>query len=162
MDSVHESDVDGERTARGEAVFERQQLGEAAGSEQLGCSVYAVPAGKHTWPYHYHTANEEAVFVLDGEGELRGPDQARVALQPGTYVALPAGPEGAHQIENTGDEPLRYLAISTMADPDVLVYPDSEKIGVMAGQPPGGDADERHVSAYFRREDAVDYWEHET
>ena len=42
-------------------------------------------------------------------------------------------------------------------DPDVTVSPDSEKIGVYAGSPPGGEA-ERDVSGYYRRDDDVDYW----
>jgi uncharacterized cupin superfamily protein len=82
-------------------------------------------------------------------------------LEPGDYVALPTGDDGAHRVSNTGDEPLQYLAISTMRDPDVLVYPDSGKVGVYAGAPPGGDEEERVVSAYFHEDDAVDYWEGE-
>jgi uncharacterized cupin superfamily protein len=162
MDTVHEDDVDRERQEQGDIVFERRQLGDAAGGEQLGTSLHEVPPGKRTWPYHYHTANEEAIYVLDGTGTLRGPDDERVALEPGVYATFPAGPDGAHQIENTGDAPLRFLAISTMVEPEVLVYPDSEKVGVMAGQPPGGDEDERLVDAYFRADDAVDFWTGET
>ncbi len=158
MDTIHEDDVDPEYQERGEIAFERRQLGDAGGADKLGTSLHEVPPGKHTWPYHYHTANEEALYVLDGEGTLRGPDDERVPLEAGVYATFPTGPEGAHQVENTGTEPLRFLAISTMIEPEVLVYPDSEKVGVMAGQPPGGDEDERDVNAYFRDADAVDFW----
>lgn len=44
-----------------------------------------------------------------------------------------------------------------MNEPDVTVYPDSEKIGVFVGLPPGG-RDARSVHGYYRRDDAVDYW----
>lgn len=161
METVHEGDVDAETTERGDVAFERRQLGDATDAEGLGCSRYEIPPGKRAWPYHYHSANEEAVYVLAGTGEMRGPGDEWVDLEPGTFASLPPGPDGAHQIANTGEELLAYLAISTMRDPDVLVYPDSEKIGVVAGQPPGGDSDERHVDAYFRRGDAVDYWDGE-
>jgi hypothetical protein len=43
----------------------------------------------------------------------------------------------------------------------VLGYPDSEKVGVYAGTPPGGDESERVLSGFFREEDAVDFWEGE-
>ena len=70
---------------------------------------------------------------------------------------FPASAAGAHRLHNDGDDPLRYLALSTMRDPDVTVYPDSEKIGVYAGSAPGGES-ERDVSGYYRRDDDVDYW----
>jgi hypothetical protein len=47
-----------------------------------------------------------------------------------------------------------------MVEPDVTVYPDSGKIGVYAGAPPGGDGD-RSVDGYWRRADDVSYWDGE-
>jgi len=47
--------------------------------------------------------------------------------------------------------------VSTMVEPDVTVYPDSGKVGVFVGAPPGGEGD-RPVHGYYRHEDAVDYW----
>ena len=41
----------------------------------------------------------------------------------------PTGPATAHQIINTSEAPLRYLAISPRADAEVCEYPDSGKIG---------------------------------
>ncbi|WP_435126575.1 cupin domain-containing protein [Halobaculum sp. D14] len=157
MPVVNEEDVEWTETTRGEDVaFRRKRLGAAADGDDIGCSLYELPQGKRAWPYHYHTANEEALYVLDGDGLLRL-DGDQHDIRAGDYVALPADESGAHRVVNDGDRPLRYLAVSTMRDPDVLVYPDSEKVGVMAGAPPGGDGD-RDVDAYFRRGDAVDYW----
>lgn len=158
MDTIHSTDLSWDETERGDRHFRRKQLGGATDHEQLGCSLYEIPPGKRGWPYHYHTANTEAIYVLAGEGELRGPEDEPETLESGVYAAFPAGPDGAHEIENTGEEPLKYLAVSTMVEPEVLRYPDSDKVGVMAGEPPGGDSDERLVSAYFQRTDAVDYW----
>ncbi|WP_132058180.1 cupin domain-containing protein [Halorussus amylolyticus] len=157
---VSEDDFEWTTTERGDTEFRRKQLGRAAGSEELGCSLYELPPGKAAWPYHFHTGNEEAVYVLSGSGTVRTPD-GETTLSPGTYVALPAGEDGAHRIRNDGDDPLRYLAVSTMNDPDVMGYPDSGKVGVHAGAPPGGPTEERVFSAYFREADAVDYWEGE-
>lgn len=161
MDAVHESEVESTVAERDGFAFERRKLGGATDGEALGCSLYVVPPGERAWPYHYHTANEEAIYVLAGAGELRGPDDERVPLEPGTYASFPAGPDGTHGVHNTGDEPLRYLAMSTMVDPDVLVYPDSSKVGVVVGAPPGGDEDERTLTKYFREADEVGYWDGE-
>ena len=51
--------------------FRRKQLGKAAGGEKLGCGLYEVPPGRAAWPYHYHLANGEALYVLEGSDTLR-------------------------------------------------------------------------------------------
>ncbi|MFC7071410.1 cupin domain-containing protein [Halobaculum lipolyticum] len=161
MNRVDADDLDWDDTDRGGSVgWRRKRLAAAAGGEQVGCSLYELPPGKRAWPYHYHAANEEALYVLAGEGTLRHAD-GTAPLREGDYVALPAGAEGAHRVINDGEDTLRYLAVSTMRDPEVLVYPDSDKVGAISGAAPGGDG-ERDVDAYFRRGDAVDYWDGET
>jgi len=150
-----------EWTTQGDGKMEvrRKQLGEATDSDKLGCSLYELPAGKKSWPYHYHTANEEAIYVLAGSGTLRADDE-RVDLTAGDYVSFPANASGAHRIINDSDETLRYLAVSTMNEADVTIYPDSEKFGVYVGSPPGG-REERSFEGYYEQESAVDYWKGE-
>jgi uncharacterized cupin superfamily protein len=157
---VNEADLDWDAVEQEETSFRRKRLAAAAGGEELGCSLYELPPGKKSWPFHFHTGNEEAIYVLAGTGQLRTADGVE-SLDSGDYVAFPTGTEGAHRVVNDGDAPLRYLALSTMNDPDVTVYPDSGKIGVYAGAAPGGD-DPRTVDGYYRRDDDVDYWLDET
>lgn len=142
-----------------DAAWGRKQLGEAADGEAVGCSLYELPPGERSWPYHYHTANEEALYVLSGRGTLRLDDETH-PLREGDYAAFPADASGAHRVVNDGDETLRYLVVSTMREPDVTVYPDSEKFGVYVGSPPGG-RERRSLSGYYRIDDAVDYWDGE-
>lgn len=137
----------------------RKQLGAAAGGRQIGCSLFEIPPGKRSFPFHYHLANEEALYILEGQGTLRLGEK-ETPVGPGDYVALPTGPETAHQLINGGTGPLRYLAISTMIEPDVLVYPDSKKFGLMAGAAPGGEKEKRTLLAYVP-DVRVDYWEGE-
>ena len=47
--------------------------------------------------------------------------------------------------------------VSTMREPDVTVYPDSEKFGVYVGAPPGDDGD-RSLEGYYPMDADVDYW----
>jgi len=159
MGKTNVDDLEWTETDRGETTFARKQLAEAAGGEDIGCSLYELPAGSRSWPYHYHTANEEALFVLSGTGTLRL-DGETVPFETGDYVALPADEDGAHRVVNDSERPLRYLAVSTMVEPDVTVYPDSERVGIFVGSPPGG-REERPVHGYFREDDAVDYWREE-
>jgi uncharacterized cupin superfamily protein len=154
---ANEADLDWNEYDHGETAFRRKELSSAAGADELGCSLYELPVGKRSWPYHYHTANEEAIFVLDGEGTLRTADGEQ-SLRSGDFVTLPADEEGGHQIVNDGDEPLRYLMVSTMNEPDVTVYPEMEKFGVFVGAPPGG-RDERSFHGFYNIDDDTDYWE---
>ncbi len=160
MGRVNRRDVDWEETDRGAAGWRRKRLGDAAGGEALGCSLYELPPDRRSWPYHYHAANEEALFVLEGTGTLRLAGES-VPLSPGDYAALPADERGAHRVVNDGDEPLRYLVVSTMVEPDVTVYPDSGKLGVFAGAAPGATG-ERVLERFYRLDDAVGYWDGET
>lgn len=155
-----EDDLAWQEVDRGNARYRRKQLGAADGGEQLGCSLYELPLGGASFPYHYHTGNEEALYVLAGSGTLRL-DGDEHAVEAGDFAALPADESGAHRIRNDGDQPLRYLLVSTMNEPDAMVYPDSGKVGVVAGAPPGGPKDDRTLEAFFRLEDAVDYWDGE-
>jgi hypothetical protein len=73
-------------------------------------------------------AREAAMFVLEGEGMLRIGDDT-VPIRAGDYATFPVGPRFAHQVQNTGAAPLRYLAMSTLHSTEVVGYPDSKKLG---------------------------------
>jgi len=156
---VNEADLDWTDHDHGDRTFKRKQIGDAAGGEKLGASLYAVPPGKRLWVRYYHEGNEEAIFVQAGTGTLwLGPDAEEHTLKPGDYVALPAGEESAHEIE-AGESELRLLMVSTMEEPDITVYPDREMVGLYAGSPPGGEKADRTLSTYLDRNAEKEYWE---
>lgn len=109
--------------------FGRLRLGRALGAQKLGASVYELPAGERTWPYHWHHGNEELAIVLSGEVVLRQPDGERI-LRVGDAVAFPAGRDGAHMFRNDSDSTARVVLVSTSLLPDMTEYPDSGKIGL--------------------------------
>lgn len=156
MGPTNEADLSWTDVGKGDTRFRRKQLGEAGESERLGCSLYELPPGARSWPYHYHTANEEAMYVLSGTGMLRLDGESH-SLREGDYVAFPADESGAHRVVNDSDDPLRYLAFSTMNDPDVTMYPDMGTFGVFVGSPPGG-REERSFHGFYDVDD-VSYWE---
>lgn len=139
--------------------FRRKQVGAVAGAVELGTSLYEVPAGNRTWLPHFHTGNEEAVYVLDGEGTVvLGVDRETREIEAGDYVALPTGEAGYHDVV-AGESGLRYLLVSTMREPDITVYPDDDMVGLYAGSAPGGDPDERTLSTYLDANAEVEYWD---
>ncbi len=155
---VHEESLPWNEVTHGPKVsYRRKQLGAAAKGRKLGCSLMELPPGKHAYPHHYHLANEEAYYILSGTGRLRLGNET-VPVKAGDYVALVSGPEGAHQLINDGTETLRYLAFSTMVEPDIAVYADSKKVALFAGAAPGGDKAARTLSVVLPLSAEVDYW----
>jgi uncharacterized cupin superfamily protein len=125
------------------------RLGPVIGSSRVSATVYEVPAGESSWPYHYEYGAEEWALVLAGRPTLRHPG-GEDELEPGDVVCFPDGPEGAHKFTNRGEETARVMILSTYDRPAVAVYPDSDKLGVWSD----GEDDVLIV----RRESAVDYW----
>jgi len=114
-------------------------LGRSANAARLGCTLYELAPGKRSFPFHYHLAREEAIYVLDGEATLRLGDR-EIAVGAGDYIAFPVGPEHPHQLVNTSTAPIHYLCMSTLQEPEVVVYPDSRKVACLStsGAPGGG------------------------
>jgi uncharacterized cupin superfamily protein len=129
----------------------RARVGRQAGSERLGLSLWEVPAGEAAYPYHHHLGEEELILVLEGTPSLRTPRGWR-DLQEGEVVAFLRGEHGAHQLVNRTDETVRFLAFSTSGDPDIVIYPDSDKIAACERLPEGGG-----LRTMFRLTDTVDY-----
>jgi uncharacterized cupin superfamily protein len=139
------------------------RMGEIAtrvGAKKLGYNVTAVPPGMRAFPFHNHRVNEEMFFILEGTGEVRIGAECH-PLRKGDVVACPpGGPEKAHQIINTGDTELKYLAVSTLEYPEICDYPDSGKFLVAEGQR-DADGSARGFRHIGRSEGAVDYWDGE-
>jgi uncharacterized cupin superfamily protein len=99
--------------------WQRARLGRQAGSRELGASLFELAPGAATFPLHAHYANEELLIVLSGRPLLTGQDGAQRRLETGEVVACPAGRDGAHRIDNDGDDAVRVLIVSTMKAPEI-------------------------------------------
>jgi uncharacterized cupin superfamily protein len=123
------------------------RFGKQIGATKIGGTIYDVDEGESICPYHFEYGDEEWLVVLTGTVTVRTPD-GTTTLEPGDTVCFPAGPEGAHKV--TGG-PARVLMVSTLNEPSVAVYPDSDKLGVYVG-------DYRLI---VQRDADVDYWQGE-
>jgi uncharacterized cupin superfamily protein len=135
-------------------------LGQHTGGKAIGCTHYEVAPGRSAFPAHYHCANEEAIFVLEGTGSLRL-GEAHIELRPGDYVTFPTGPEHPHRLTNTGAETLRYLCMSTRVATEIVGYPDSGKVGVLAIAPGKTWQDPPWVRGIFPADASVGYFDGE-
>jgi uncharacterized cupin superfamily protein len=94
----------------------------------LGGTLYELEPDNRLCPYHTHYANEEWLVVVRGEPTLRTPEGEQ-ALREGDAVCFPRGKDGAHQVINRTDSPIRVLMLSTMIAPEIVEQLDSGKIG---------------------------------
>jgi uncharacterized cupin superfamily protein len=140
-------------------AYSMTQLAAPAGARAIGANITRVPPGKAAFPIHHHHANEEHFFILSGRGVVRiGKDSYDV--KPQDYIVnVPGGAQHAHQLVNTGDEDLVYLALSTTIVPEVVGYPDSAKTGTRIA--PGTSPTERFLTMDSER-GKVGYWDGET
>lgn len=156
MANIHQPEFDADRERPG-FTYRRAKLGAQAGAQRLGASLYEIPPRQSTFPYHAHSANEEMLIVLSGRPHLRTPEGWR-ELAEGELVAFPVGGDGAHQLHNRSEEPVRVLVLSTMIAPEVNLYPDTNRL--MAATRAPGAAGEGFQESY-RRDQATDYWQGE-
>ena len=127
-------------------------VGMRLGAELLGGSLYELEPGDRLGPYHTHHANEEWVIVVRGRPTLRTSEGER-ELREGDVACFPRGTEGAHQVLNRTDEPIRVLMLSSLILPEIVEYLDSGKIGARSV---AGDR-----ILFARPGPELDYWEDE-
>lgn len=72
---------------------------------------------------HWHTHEEEFIYVLEGEVVLRT-EAGEQTLTAGTCAGFPLGASDGHQLVNRGDRPAVYLEMSNRDDADQTYYPD--------------------------------------
>ncbi|MGZ4165866.1 MAG: cupin domain-containing protein [Solirubrobacteraceae bacterium] len=125
-------------------------IGKSAGGRDNVIKEFQIPPGESICPYHYEY-EEEWLLLLEGAVTVRTPQEER-PLQRGDLMCFPAGPAGAHKVTNHGDGAALALMWSSAREPAVSIYPDSDKMGVWAGED----------RAMLRRSDGkVDYYDGE-
>ncbi len=136
------------------------RIGPVVGTEKLGAMVTIVEPGKIAFPFHVHHELEELFYVIEGSGEYRFGEET-YPIRAGDVLAAPTGgPDRAHQIINNSDQKLKYLAISTIREPDVVEYPDSGKFLVFS-QSEGGNPQTARVRFIGRPEMSIGYFDGE-
>ncbi len=150
--NVLDGELDQEESGPGRR-WREAWVGEKLGGERIGGSVYELPPGQRLFPYHYHYSDEEWLIVLAGAPTLRTPEGERV-LRAGDVVCFRCGQEGAHAMRNDTDEPARFLMMSAGTRPEIVVYPDSDKIGTRPGV-------RNEDNLNLRRSGGLEYWDGE-
>jgi len=102
---------------------EKRALGDAAGLTRIGINHTTLWPGAASSMRHWHTQEDEFVFVLSGE-LLLVTEAGEQSLKAGQCAGFPAGLANGHQLINRGPVPAVYLEISNRDVSDAVTYPD--------------------------------------
>lgn len=98
-------------------------LSDAGGLTQFGAFTETLMPGARSSQRHWHAAEDEFLFTLDGIVTLHDNDGPR-DLPPGTCVCWPAGVANAHCLENRTALPVTYFVAGSRLPDDEVTYPD--------------------------------------
>lgn len=102
----------------------RRRLGDAAGLSQFGVNLMRLPAGCWSSQRHWHTAEDEFIFVLEGEVVLVT-DAGEETLRAGDCAGFAAGEPDGHQLQNRSSADAVVLEVGTRRPTeDETFYPD--------------------------------------
>ena len=105
------------------AEREKCALGDAFGLTDYGVNLVTLPPGAWSSQRHWHSREDELVYVLDGQPTLIT-DAGRTPLAPGMCAGFRAGDGNGHHLVNETDAPVTYLEVGSRRDDDAVEYPD--------------------------------------
>lgn len=101
----------------------RQRIGDAGGLTQFGVNLLQLPPGAASSQRHWHSAEDEFVYVVAGEVTLVT-DKGEETLRAGDCAAFPKGSEDGHQLINKSLALAVCLEVGTRSGVDVCTYSD--------------------------------------
>ena len=107
---------------------EKRSMGDAFGVTHYGVNIVHVPPGEGSAQRHWHTEQDEFVYVLEGHLTLIM-DDGEQTLGPGMAMGFPAGEIDGHQLMNKTDQVAVYLEVGDRVPGDSCNYPDIDLHG---------------------------------
>jgi uncharacterized cupin superfamily protein len=107
----------------------KRKLGDACGLTKMGVNLVTLGPGGQSALRHWHTLEDELVYILSGEVVLVT-DQGEQTLTAGMCAGYPAGAKDAHHFLNRSAAPAQYLEIGNRIDGDNAFYPDDDLVWV--------------------------------
>lgn len=102
----------------------RVRLGDVAGLTQFGINLLRLPPGAWSSQRHWHSAEDEFVYILEGEAVLVS-DAGEEVLRAGDCAGFKAGEPDGHQLQNRSNAQVVLLEIgSRNPESDAVDYPD--------------------------------------
>jgi uncharacterized cupin superfamily protein len=106
---------------------ERRRLGEAAGLTQFGVNLLRLPPGAWSSQRHWHTHEDEFVYVVSGEVWLVT-DAGEEKLGAGDCAGFKAGVRDGHHLQNRSSRDAVLLEVGSRNDADSGEYSDIDMV----------------------------------
>ena len=103
----------------------KRRLAAACGMKNLGVNLVTLGPGGQSSVRHWHTLEDEFVYVLEGEVVLVT-NAGEQTLSAGMCAGYPARSRDGHHFINRSSRPARYLEIGTNVPGDTAFYPDDD------------------------------------
>ena len=101
----------------------RRRLGNAGGIADFGINLMTLPPGKWSSQRHWHSHEDEFVYVLEGELTLVE-DEAETVLRRGDCAAFPKGTGNGHHLQNRSSDTAVYLEVGSRNPEDLTTCSD--------------------------------------
>jgi uncharacterized cupin superfamily protein len=104
---------------------EKRRLGERFGLSQFGVNLVTLADGGQSALRHWHSHEDELVYVLSGELVLVT-DAGEQVVGPGMVIGFPGGNQDAHHFVNRSGAPAQYIEVGSRIEEDMAAYPDDD------------------------------------
>ncbi len=110
----------------------KQALGAAAGLKQFGVNLVRLPPGEWSSQRHWHTSEDEFVYIIEGTPTLMT-DAGAQKLKPGDCCGFAKGVKDGHCLINKSKKDVVYLEIGSRVKDDICEYPDIDMRSLPSG-----------------------------
>ena len=123
---IHESEVAPQLWYTGtDRELKGYALSDMGGDAKIGFGIIKLEPGCNTLPGHYHTQEEEHLYVLEGTGTLHLGEETH-PLRKGSYVNFPPGQKAPHHVTSDADSVLTYIIVGERIKTDEVIYPNGK------------------------------------
>ena len=105
----------------------RQRLGNAGGLQDFGVNLMRLPPGAWSSQRHWHSHEDEFVYVLEGQLILIE-DAGETMLRAGDCAAFPKNSGNGHHLINRSDSTATYLEVGSRQPDDITTCADVDLV----------------------------------
>jgi uncharacterized cupin superfamily protein len=109
----------------------RQRLGDAGGLTDFGVNLMHLPPGNWSSQRHWHSHEDELVYVLEGELTLVE-DDGETTLRAGDCATFPKGTGNGHHLINKSNAMAFYIEVGSRQPADVTTCSDIDMMSTNA------------------------------
>lgn len=109
----------------------RQRLGNAGGLSDFGVNLMRLPPGGWSSQRHWHSHEDEFVWLLEGEVVLVE-DEGETVLRAGDCAAFPKGSGNGHHLINRSGRWAAYLEVGSRSADDLTTCSDIDMMSAAA------------------------------